>query len=453
VLLAVLLASPLAVATLAGALARSLRPGERALLGASGALLVALALASPVAPIHDPWTHFLHLRAALAEPARLLDPWDRPGFTLLAAGPAALGIRAARVAAVATALVALAATSRAARALGVARPWLAAALLLAQPDFFGEATSTMTELPFAAALAVAVLGVAEERPWLAAAGVGWLGVTRPEGPALAVGGALWLAARFRRVGPAAAALLPLAAWLAAGAAVFGDLRWVLSESPYRGLIALRRDPAELADGWFFTALWQSQGPGLAVLAAAGAALAALGPARRLRFLLAAPACYLVLLTVLAIGASDRWRESRYLVAIGPALALLAAAAVDEALRASPRHAPPLLLAGAALAAAWFTSWQWSRIGAGGEALRAALAGASLAAAAGLWLGRRRVSTAAAVSILLLAPELLAPPGLLSRHRAMAAAPEPGPAATAEAARPVAPDAPAPAPAGAAPRSR
>jgi hypothetical protein len=452
VLLAALLVPPLAVAALAGALAASLRPGERALLALAGALLVAVALGSPVEPVHDPWTHFLHLRAALAEPARLLDPWDRPGFTLLTAGPAALGIRAARVSAVAAALVALAATARAARALGL-RPWLAAALLLAQPDFFGEATSTMTELPFAAALAIGILGVVEERPWLAATGLGWLAITRPEGPALAALGAIGIAMRFRRAGPALASLLPLAAWLAAGAGAFGGLGWILSGNPYRGLVGLRLDPAALGHSYFFTALWQSQGPGLVALEAAGAALAALGPPGRFRFLLAAPAAYVALLTFLSIGPTDAWHESRYLVSIGPALALLASAAVDAALAARPRLAPPLLLGGAALAAAWSTWWQWSRVGAGGGALPV-LAAAALCAAALLWRAGGRVSPAVALSALLLAPTLVAPPGVLSRHRALGTAPpERGPAVTAGRARPAVPDAAVRAPAAAARRSR
>jgi hypothetical protein len=415
VVLALLLAPPLGVAALAASLAARLGRAERALLALAAVLLVALALGSPVAPVHDPWTHYLHVRAALSAPARLLDPWDRPGFTLLAAGPAALGIRAARVAAVATALLALAATARAAAALGTGRPWVAALLLLAQPDFFGEAASTMTELPFAAGLSLAIVGFAEERPWIAAAGLGWLGVTRPEGPALAGLGALWLAGRgegIRRLGPALAALLPLAAWVGAGAAAFGGLRWLFADNPYRGAIALRLGPGALADSWFFPALWRSQGPGLVALEVAGAALA-LGPARRLRFLLAAPAVYLVLLTVLAIGPTPAWRESRYLVSIGPALALLAAAALDTALRARPRAAPPVLLAGAGVAAAWSISWQWSRIAGGGVHV-AALAASALCAAALLWVGRAPV--AASVSLLLLAPALAAPPGLLSGFR-------------------------------------
>ena len=427
VLLAVLLLFPLAAAALAGSLAVRLSAAERAVLVAAYVLLVAAAIASPVAPVHDPWTHYLHLRAALEDPVRLLDAWDRPGFTLLAAGPAALGIRPARVAAVGTALVALAATARAARAFGIQRPWLAAALLLAQADFFGEATSTMTELPFAAAFALALLGVAEGRPWLAAAGLGWLGVARPEGPAFTAMGALWLVLGARRIAPALASFVPLAVWAAAGALAHGDPLWLVSANPYRGLVSLRLEPSALARSWFFGALWQSQGPALVALEIAGAVLAALGTARRLRILLAPVTVSFLLLTFLTIGPTEAWRESRYLVAIGPALALLAAAAVDAALRARPRLAPPFLLAGAAAAAAWSTSWQWSRIGVWTGGATGAIAACALAAAGLLWLARARISPAAALATLLVAADVAAPPGVLSRHRGDLTAGVPSPA--------------------------
>jgi hypothetical protein len=104
------------------------------------------------------------------------------------------------------------------------------------------------------------------------------------------------------------------------------------------------------------------------------------------------------------------------VAIGPALALLAAAAVDAALRARPRLAPPFLLVGASAAAAWSTSWQWSRIGVWTGGTTGAIAACALAAAGLLWLARRRVSPAAALATLLVAADVAAPPGLLSRHR-------------------------------------
>jgi hypothetical protein len=433
----ILLLFPFGVLALAASLARRAGTPERTVL-ALGALLLAVSAAlSPVAPAHDPWTHYQHLRLALDDPRRLLDLWDRPGFTLLAAGPAAFGIRAARVAAIATALVAIAATMRAARALGLPRPWVAGALLLAQYDFFGQGTSTMTELPFAAALAVAMLGWAEDRPWLVAAGLGWAGVTRPEGPAFAALGAVAMAARWRRPGPALAACVPFLAYVAAGAAAFSNPRWLLDANPYRSLVSLRLDASAVAGSWFFTALALSQGPALAALEVAGGLVVLGRPARRLRFLLAPVAVSFALLTFVRIGPTDAWLETRYLVAIAPPLALLAATALDAAFGRAPRAAPPLLLAGAAVGAAFMTCWHWGQIGAWGSGLLERLAAGGLAAAAILWLLRRTVSPAAAVAGLLLLPLLAVPPGVLARHRAdvRPGAPDPSAAAAPAAARP------------------
>ena len=80
--------------------------------------------------------------------------WTRgtaPAMMLLYAPAARFGLVAARLTSIIPAAIALSATVLASRALGQARPWLAAALLASQYDFFGQASSTMTELLFAAA--------------------------------------------------------------------------------------------------------------------------------------------------------------------------------------------------------------------------------------------------------------------------------------------------------------
>lgn len=411
-----LLAFPAAALALLLALVRRAAAAERAMLAVAGLVLVTSALLSPVAPVNDPWTHYLHLRAALVEPWRLLDLWDRPGFTLLAAGPAAFGIVAARLAAVVTALVAIAATMRAGAAAGIGRPWLAGALTLAQHDFFGQATSTMTELPFAAAFAVAALGWARDRPWLVAGGLGWMGITRPEGPALAALGAVAILLRWRRAAPAIAAAAPFALYAAAGAIVFMNPRWMIDLNPYRGLVAVRLEPEQLVRSYFFVALGLSQGAALVVLEAAGLAAAATGRAARLRFLLAPLALTFLLLTFLEIGETDAWRESRYLVSVAPALALLAAAGLEAGLACAPRLGPPLLLALAAAAGAHAVAVYWAKVGAPLSSLRPPLLTAALAAAALLWALRARIPPAAGIAALLLLPVVAVPPGILSRHR-------------------------------------
>jgi hypothetical protein len=411
-----LLSFPAAALALAIALARRLPAEDRPVLALALALLVASALLSPVVPRHDPWTHYLHLRATLEDPLRVLDLWDRPGFTLLAAGPAAFGIRAARLAAVATALVTLAATMGAARALGLARPWAAGLLVLAQYDFFGQGASTMTELPFAAALAIALLGWAEGRPWLVAAGLGWAGIVRPEGPAFAALGALAILLRWRRPLPALAAGVPFVLYVAAGALVFRDPLWMASMNPYRGHLALVLDPGRLLRSYFFTALVLSQGPALVFLEAAGAGLAIAGPERRLRSVLAPLAITFLLLTFVGIGDTEAWRESRYLVSVAPALGLLAAAALDALLARLPRVAPTALLALAGWAGWRVVRYHWAAAGAAPNVAAVAVAGAVVVLVAVLLLLRGRISPAAAFCTVLVATVASVPPGSLGRHR-------------------------------------
>ena len=407
---------PIAAVGLALRSARTLAPAERGLVAGAALLCAAVALLAPAVAIHDQWTHFLHLRAALAEPVRLLDPWDRPGFTLLYAAPAALGLTAARVTSAAIAALALASTIAAARALGLARPWLAGALLLAQYDFFGQAASTMTELPFAAALAIAIRGWAARRPWLVGAGLGWCGITRPEGVLFAALGAAVLLARDRRAGPAALALLPLALWGVAGALATGDLLWWHRANPYDGFVAPRLELGQLVDSYFWEALRRGQPPVLLAVEAAGVLFALGRSGGRLRFLLAPLAVSFLVLSFVRIGLSDDWRESRYLVAVAPALALLAAAGLDAALAARPRAAAAALLALAAAGSARELAWNW-RFAFGEEVLVPALSFAALlGGTAWLWVARTRGSARAGVAFLLAIPLACSPPGVYGKQR-------------------------------------
>jgi hypothetical protein len=407
---------PLALGALALGVLRPLGRPERWVVACAAAAFAACALFSPAAPMRDAWTHFEHLRLSLAEPRRLLDPWDRPGFMLLYAAPAALGLAGARLASLVPAALALAATMRAARALGLARPWAAGLLLVAQYDFFGQSSSTMTELPFAAALAIAAWGWAEERPWVVAAGAAWCAVTRPEGALFAALFAAGLAVRHRRLAPAAAAFVPLALWVLANALVWSDPLWWIHGNPYGGMVAPRLELRQLADSYFYEALREGQAPVLLVLEAAGAVVALSARGRALRFLLAPVLASFLLLTFLRIGATDAWRESRYLVAVAPALALLATAGLEGALAASPAMAPPALLALAALGGAQALLWSWRASLGGLAGAETATHAALYAAAVLLWAFRRRLPTRAALGLLLAIPLAGSPPGAFSRHR-------------------------------------
>ena len=483
---------PIAAALLAVWLLRGLAPVERAVVLTGAALASAVALQSPSLPQNDAWVHYLHLRAALEDPRGLLDLWDRPGFTLLYAAPAALGITAARLASAIPAVVAAAATVRAARALGLAHPWAAALILFSQYDFFGEAGSTMTELPFSAALAVAVAAIAERRAWLAGGALGWCAITRPEGPVYAALGAAWLLGVDRRPGPVALALLPFPAYVALASALHADPLWLVNANPYRGMVAPRLELRQLTHSWFVTAVVRGQPPVLLALEIVGAVATVawvprlrgavrryarhertegsgavrryvrhereeggrpalprhqreeerrsdLPAASRLLPLLVPLAVSFLLLTFLRIGPTDAWRETRYIVSVAPALALLGAAGLDATLAAFPRAAPPTLLAVAAWGAAWALAWQWHPRPGDPEFLASPYQTILLGAALALWLARDRVSPRAALALLLAAPLAGAPPGAWSRHR-----PGQGPPGTATSTGAARPDAAAPA---------
>lgn len=416
-MLALLLAiGPPAALAVAALVARRLDRAGAAVLALACAALALSAIASPVSYVHDHYTHFRHARQAWEDPYLLLDPWDRPAFMLLYAGPARFGIVAARLVSLLPAAVALAATMLAARAAGLARPWLAGVFLVAQYDFFGQGSSTMTELLLAAGIAVACWGFLEDRPWLAAAGLAFGGIARPEAPLLVGACALALLARYRRPSLALLVAAPFVAYVALGSAVHGDLLWYVHDNPYRGQVGLRLEAAQLLHSWFYEALWQGQPLPLLLLELAGAALVLRQGGARAAFLLGPLAALWLLLTFLRIGPHDWWRQARYLVSVAPVLALLAArahAALEDRL---PRLASPALLAAAAVAAAALVSRAWRPEVAPGSPLIWTLFATALALATVAWAARRRVPGPAALAALLALPLALAPAGWFAQHR-------------------------------------
>jgi hypothetical protein len=396
-------------------IARRLDRAERAVLLAASAVFALSALLSPVSYVHDHFTHFRHARGAWENPEQLLDLWDRPAFMLLYAGPARLGLVAARLASLLPAGVAIGATMLAARAARLPRPWLAGILLASQYDFFGQASSTMTELLLAAGLAVACWGFLEERPWLAAAGLAFCGVTRPEAPLVVAAGTLVLAARYRRPLLALAVAAPFVAYIVAGSAVHGDLLWLVHGNPYRDTVELRLEAGQVVRSFFYEALGESQPLPLILLEAAGVALVLREGRHRATFLLGPVAALWLLCTFLRIGPHDWWRQSRYLVSIAPVLALLAARAHAALGERFPRVAHTTLLTAAACAAAAMLAKTWRPAVAPGSPVIPALFAVAMAAAAAAWLARRRVPAPAALAALLVAPLVLSPPGAFAHH--------------------------------------
>jgi hypothetical protein len=416
VLLALLLAAGPAAALAAAVLvARGLERTERAVLLAACAIFAVSALVSPVSYVHDHFTHFRHARAAWENPYQLLDLWDRPAFMLLYAGPARFGLAVARLMSVVPAAVAVAATMRAARAAGLPRPWLAGVLVAAQYDFFGQASSTMTELLFAAGLAVACWGFLEDRPWLAAAGLAFGGLTRPEAPLVVAAGALALVARYRRPLLAVAVAAPFVAYVALGSALHADLLWLLHGNPYRGMVGLRLEAGQLLHSFFYEALGEGQPLPLLALEVVGAVLVLRGDRPLALFLLGPVAALWLLCTFLRIGPHDWWRQARYLVSIAPVLALLAARAHAALRERFPRAADAALLLAAAWAAAATLASSWRPWLLPPAPAIPALFTLAAALALAAWALRRSVPAPAAFAALLVGPLVLSPPGVFAHH--------------------------------------
>lgn len=406
----------LAAAALALAVAARLEPREQWALLAACAVFALSAVASTNSFVHDDFTHFRKVRAALEDARLLLDPWDRPAMMLLYAPAARLGLVAARLTSLLPAAVALSATVLASRALGQPRPWLAAVFLATQYDFFGQASSTMTELLFAAGFAVAVWGWAARRPWLVAAGLGYLSVARPEGPLFAALGAAALLVRERRLGPALVACAPFAAYLAIGAVAHGDLLWYVHRNPYMDYVSPRLEWGRLSTSYFFTALALGQPAPLLLLEGLGAGVALQRSGRHLGFLLPPLAIAFLLLTFLDIGPNEGWRQSRYLVAVAPALALLASAGFEAATRRLPRLAPALLLVAGAVAGARVLLVQRRPPPELARPVVLAAFVLAVALAALLWRLRDRIPAPVSLAFLLALPLLAAPAGAFALHR-------------------------------------
>jgi hypothetical protein len=407
---------PFAAIAVAAALARRLDPRERLVLALAAAAFALHALASPVSWIHDHFTHFRHARGAWEDPFLLLSQWDRPAFMLLYSGPARFGLAAARLVSTLPAAVAIAATMLAARAAGARHAWLAGVFVAAQLDFFGQGSSTMTEILLAAGLAVACWGFLAERPWLCAAGLAFGAISRPEAPLVVAICAIPLWIRHRRFGPVLLAFAPFAAYVALGSALHGDLLWYAHGNPYRSSVGLRLEGRQILESFFYEALAYGQPLPILALELAGAALVLRRGGARAAFLLGPVAALWLLLTFLKIGPFDWWRQTRYLVSIAPQLALLAAVAYDVLDERFPRVARPALLAASAVSAGailarawrpWIADWSPAMWG----VFAAALALAALACAL-----RRLVPPPAALAGMLAVPLLLSPPGSFNQHR-------------------------------------
>lgn len=212
------------------------RRGQRVLCAAVFVILVAWALVFRHSGDADATFHYLDARDAWVDPAELLSAWDRPLFKLYLLLPAQGGVLAARVAMAALFGVLMWQTIELARELGVARPVLAGAFLILQPMVFSLASDTMSELPMALGIVVAIR--LWQRGWTDRPGflalsclvVSLLPMVRPEGFWLcAMWGVMVLVAT--HVGPLRRRLL-LALPLAAGSVLWMLACWIFIDNPF-----------------------------------------------------------------------------------------------------------------------------------------------------------------------------------------------------------------------------
>ena len=293
-----------------------------------GAALAAwMALLSDGVHHDDDLVHFQMAAWSFEYPAYLLNTWGRPGFTVLYALPAQFGMPAARLFSVLLTAITGWLAYRIAVRQGIALAWLAPVLLWLQPMTFTLSYTTLTEPVLALYLTIA-MWLLLRRHFTACAVVASLCmVTRHEG-AIFVGFfacALW---RERR---------PLRewAWLAWAPLVQNILsRFVLGTLPLLTFLDTTPTHEYGTGGWLaMIARWPiAAGVGAIALACAGAPFVTRRPGGKLwigcgvAFLLAHTLIY-------RFGLFASGGYYRFLVPLGPIIAVSAAAALSEYYRA------------------------------------------------------------------------------------------------------------------------
>jgi hypothetical protein len=145
------------------------------------AILMVWAVVFPQTGDGDAIMHFLNARDGFWQPTKLLGSWARVGSKLPLIGPAQFGILAARWMSAVISVLCAWQTIRLADDLGMRRAWLAGPMLIFQPFVFSLAGDTMTELPLALGLVIAIRLWLARRVWASCLVMGYLPTVRPEG--------------------------------------------------------------------------------------------------------------------------------------------------------------------------------------------------------------------------------------------------------------------------------
>jgi hypothetical protein len=133
------------------------------------------------APLDDEIGHVLIARDAWHDPELLLNLWGRTGNTVAYMVPAAIGLTAARLAALAMAAGTVVVATRIAQRLSSRSAAFVPLLLFFQPWFPDNGYAALTELPFMLLLTAGALAWLGERPQLASVCLGMLPLVRHEG--------------------------------------------------------------------------------------------------------------------------------------------------------------------------------------------------------------------------------------------------------------------------------
>jgi len=306
----------------------------------AAAFLVWLALSvvlvyHPGGHVHlDEFYHFLYARGAAGDLSRFVDVWQRPGASAIFVGPAQLGFRAARFAALAVSVLTVLVIYQLGRLVSRRFACLVVLFALLQPYFVLESFAVMTEVPFALCLGLGLIFRLKKRPLAAALVLSLLPLFRPEGfvllPVLAV---FFL---FSRDAPGlrrrALYLLSLglgtAVWVALGWSEFGDPFFLYTNNLYGDA-----PPGLYGSGglhWQFLAFLECAGPVIF-------GLTFIGTVRLLRMRrLLLPVLFLSFLifhvTLYYFGLWGAMWMPRYFVALLPVTAVLAAAGLEGVAR-------------------------------------------------------------------------------------------------------------------------
>jgi hypothetical protein len=179
----------------------------------------------------DSWNHFLYARFAPSHPELFADQWGKPFFTLMAVPFAYFGIVGVYVMNILCMAAAAWLLYLTARRLNYKMPWLASLFFLFQPVVFGNIISALTEPLNACALCLALYWLASMKYVPAAVLVSLFPFFRSEGIILWAVVFVFFISRSR--------WKPLL-WMFSGtlilslvgAAVSGDLFWILTHNPY-----------------------------------------------------------------------------------------------------------------------------------------------------------------------------------------------------------------------------